>query len=160
MFDIMGVPSNCSDDAEYLKNLPDLAPGYYAINYGVWDMLQSKDSGHVISYIKEADGSGYILDPNGFQLKCKNPEEAIELIQKVIILYSAPRFEAEQKDPFVRGIFYRPESSFHNIQISKIELLQDTGEEFFDADDQSDDDGSVNGGDVYEDAQDSGWKYE
>lgn len=88
---IIGHSSLYDSDVSYLRNLdrlflhPDGGPGFYSLDF-------STGSGaHAISLIINEDGkTGYILDPNGSQLKFNNVEEAQILLAKMMAFYPEP----------------------------------------------------------------------
>jgi hypothetical protein len=105
--DILGDSSLHKGDASFLQNLPKLPAGVYAID------LKTSAVGHAITYIKEEDGKGYILDPNGYALACRDPDHAIELLQKVLSMYDEPKTKAPlstKNDPNHQLVISRIES--------------------------------------------------
>lgn len=83
--DIMGNHMQFRDDAGYLNNLDKLDKGFYLLA-----IKTQGGAGHAVSFIKEADGSGYLIDPNDRKLKFSNASEAKELANKLTSLYSEP----------------------------------------------------------------------
>lgn len=81
---IMGSHLQFKDDAAYLENLDKLKEGFYFVS------MELPQGRHAVSFIKEADGSGYILDPNNLQLKFKNIDEAKGLFNKLLATYPRP----------------------------------------------------------------------
>lgn len=80
----MGKHMQFRDDADYLENLDKLDSGFYFLS------ITLKEGSHAVSFIKEADGSGYLIDPNNRKLKFSNDKEAKELINALTSTYSQP----------------------------------------------------------------------
>lgn len=100
--DVMGKHVQFRDDAGYLNNLDNLEPGFYFLS------IKTKSGGHAVSFIKEADGSGYLIDPNNRKLKFSNDAEAKELANTLVSTYSQPE-----------GII--PGHPYHKLSLFKIE---------------------------------------
>lgn len=81
---ILGNQLAHKNDEDYLKNFEKLPPGDYGISLRVGD-----HSAHTITYIKmDSDpGSGYILDPNGRQLRCTSAKRGKELLLQLLSDY-------------------------------------------------------------------------
>ncbi len=80
----MGNHLEFRDDAGYLNNLDNLEPGFYLLS------ITTKNGGHAVSFIKESDGSGYLIDPNDRKVKFSNNAEAKELANALTSTYSQP----------------------------------------------------------------------
>lgn len=112
---IMGNSVTFKDDQSYLKNISLLPKGVYNINFSNW-VFEHK--GHAITYVKEEDGSGYLLDPNGAQLKCEkapHPDDAEHLLHRILSFY----IEATDHPAPLRGEGDR----HHQIYIYKYEPI-------------------------------------
>lgn len=106
--DLMGDSSLHNDDASFLRNLPKLPEGVYAID------LYRETGAHAITYVKESDGQGYIMDPNGYQIRCNSPDHAIILLQKVLSMYDEP------KDKTPSSVQKGPD---HQLSIARFEKI-------------------------------------
>ena len=106
--DIMGHSAIVSSDDSYLKNFIRLETGVYAID------LMSGDGAHAITYVKEEDGKGYILDPNGPQLRCQTPEHALHLLKKVL---------TEYEEPVDKSPLYTKGNTDHQLSIKKFKKI-------------------------------------
>lgn len=91
MDNVIGSSSLFASDVSFLKGLPNLwkAPqagdGVYALDIHTG----SDGGGHALTLVIEGQG-GYILDPNGIQLKFESPEEAQGLLGKLLSFYEPP----------------------------------------------------------------------
>ncbi|MCB1114701.1 MAG: hypothetical protein KDK62_08090 [Chlamydiia bacterium] len=90
-----------SNDRDFLKNFKDLEPGIYGI------IFETDEGGHAITFIKEADGTDWILDPNGMQLKSNDPESTTLLFQKVLSLYDYPLHDPNRHEIVVSRVVKR-----------------------------------------------------
>jgi hypothetical protein len=77
-------------DGEYFEQFKALDPGFYSITFA------TSTGYHTVSYIKEADGTHYLLDPNGYQLKADNFQDTSLLFQKLMKLYDFPAGESKR----------------------------------------------------------------
>lgn len=82
--DIMGHYSIHSGDNSYLSNLPKLPSGMYSVDF------YTGNGGHSISYIKVSNDESYILDPNGFIIRCRDEEHTLLQFRKLLALYKEP----------------------------------------------------------------------
>ena len=82
--EIMGYHYQHASDEAYLQNLNRLSEGVYALDFDL------NDGGHSTTFIKNNNGTGYILDPNGYQLKFNNNDQAVRLLLKLLRLYPEP----------------------------------------------------------------------
>lgn len=98
----MGRHVQYSDDKSYLENLSKLDPGFY------WLSIRTQGGAHAVSLIIEADGSGYLIDPNDMKLKFSNVKEATELANLLTSRYSEP------------GVAI-PGRPYHKLELFKIE---------------------------------------
>lgn len=79
--------NNCfkdTDNEPSYQKLLEVRPGFYALSFYL------DGGGHAISFIKETNGTCYILDPNGDQLRANNAEDAVKLLRHVIDGYPKP----------------------------------------------------------------------
>lgn len=106
--DVMGHYSLYPSDEAYLSNLPKLGPGMYSVD------IDAGKSGHAVSYIKVSDTEGYLLDPNGYQIRCKDPEHTILQFQKLLALY---------KEASSKNVLYEKGEQYHKIRIRKFAPL-------------------------------------
>lgn len=76
----MGFPARAANYSKYLTKLHKLDPGFYGV------LLNEKNShqAHIISYIKNVDGSGLLIEPNGAQIHSDTPEMAASQIMKLL----------------------------------------------------------------------------
>ena len=111
---ILGHPSAHSDDASSLRNFSKLPAGDYLISIHVGY------AGHAITYIKNDDGSGVILDNNFRQLYCKDAETAKDLLLQLLSKYPS----IKSFKPGYQG----KKDQHHHIIISKYELISTEGE--------------------------------
>lgn len=98
----LGSHLQYSDNYSYLANIDKLKEGFYYVGFHV------EGGRHAISFIKQEDGSGYILDPKGMQLKFKDAIEAKELMMRLLTYYPQP-------NPPVKG------HPYHMLEFYKIE---------------------------------------
>lgn len=92
------------DDYAYCEQFSKLPTGFYKIS------IKTDGDGHAISFIKEENGNGYIIDPNNARLRFDNPEEAEELLMTLLSGYPEPQ-STELENPY------------HKLTISKIEKM-------------------------------------
>jgi hypothetical protein len=100
--EIMGKHMQYRDDESYLKTLDKLDPGFY------WLSIRTKGGSHAVSLIIEANGSGYIIDPNDMKLKFSSSEEAMKLANALVSKYSEP-------ETIIPG------HPYHKLELFKIE---------------------------------------
>lgn len=81
---IMGQSCMYRDNKSFLQNITQLDAGVYALNFA------TIAGGHAITYVKQGDGKGYILDPNGFQIRHDSPEEGRDQLLTLINGYPGP----------------------------------------------------------------------
>lgn len=74
--DVMGSYLMHTDDS-YLSNLPKLQAGMYSVD------IDTGSGDHAITYVKVSDQEGYIMDPNGFQIRCKDAQHTIQQFKKI-----------------------------------------------------------------------------
>lgn len=108
MHDIMGHHSLHASDASYLQNVPLLNEGVYQVVFRVGK------NRHAITYIKKSDEEGYILDPNGFHIACKDSQHTIRQFQKLLALYREPN----DKSPL-----QKKGDSNHMLDFEKYEVI-------------------------------------
>lgn len=106
--DAMGHYSQYPTDAAYLSNLPKLDPGMYSVD------IETGKGGHSVSYIKISDDEGYLLDPNGYQVRCRDSEHTILQFQKLFALY---------KDAANKTVLHEKGEQCHKIRIKKFEPI-------------------------------------
>lgn len=82
--EILGNHIHYADNQGYLKNFHALPAGFYFLS------IKLKDGAHAVSVIKEADGSGYIIDPNNRKLKFNDDAEGKDLLLKLVNSYPEP----------------------------------------------------------------------
>lgn len=82
--DKLGSSSMYQTDAEYLNNIERLSAGFYTCSF------KMGAGAHVVNFIIDIDGSGYISDLNGPHLSFKNKNEAASLLAKRIGEYPLP----------------------------------------------------------------------
>lgn len=87
IFQLTGLSLIYDNNEPYLELFKNLAPGFYQI------LFSTRTGSHAISYIKENNdrGSGYILDPNGVQIKCEYPYDTIINLNIILNFYPLPR---------------------------------------------------------------------
>ncbi|PJD96317.1 MAG: hypothetical protein CK425_06400 [Parachlamydia sp.] len=105
VMDVMGH-SSMHTDASYLSNLPKLGEGMYSVS------LDTRTGAHAITYVKVSENEGYILDPNGFQIRCKDAQHTIQQFKKLLKLYP----EADEKSPS-----YQKREPDHHLAFQKME---------------------------------------
>lgn len=105
VMEVMGH-SSMHTDASYLSHLPKLGEGMYSVS------LDTGTGGHAITYVKVSENEGYILDPNGFQIRCKDAQHTIQQFKKLLKLYP----EADEKSPA-----YQKEEPDHHLAFQKME---------------------------------------
>jgi hypothetical protein len=103
----IGHSSACSSDLEFLDKFKELPAGFYGLG------ISAGNGRHAISYIKHADGSGYILDPNYGAVKCRDDAHTIKLFQKLLSEYP----ESKHKSPLAK----QAGQPHHQISIWKME---------------------------------------
>ncbi|MDP1835922.1 MAG: hypothetical protein Q8K75_08350 [Chlamydiales bacterium] len=101
---VLGHSCMHKNNESYLQNFSKLEPGFYSVDFF------TGDGAHAISYVKEDDGKGYILDPNGHQLRCDSPEHAVEQLTVLLDWYPQP----DKKGPFHK------DEAYHGITIQKM----------------------------------------
>lgn len=120
-FEQMGHYSQFPDDFSYLKNLKNLEAGLYGIDFNL------ADGGHTITYRKVSDEEGYMLDPNGMQIKCSNPEDTLIKLQKLLNIYPPSKKKEKSKQSTGKLAATRPkqhkEPPLRRIVITKLEAI-------------------------------------
>jgi hypothetical protein len=106
---VMGHYSMHPSDASYLSNIPKLPPGVYSVDF------DKNPGSHSITYVKVSDQEGYILDPNGFQIKCKDGRNTILQFQKLLAQYPEPK---------KRGPIYQEGQPDHHLAIQKFDPIR------------------------------------
>lgn len=99
---ILGHHMQYADNHGYLENFDKLPEGFYFLS------IKLKGGAHAVSVMKEADGNGYIIDPNNRKLKFENSNEAQDLPLKLVNSYPEP-------DTKIAGYPY------HKLEMYKIE---------------------------------------
>lgn len=79
--DKVGAYFQYATDQEFINQFEKLGEGFYGVTF-FFD-----EGSHTISYIKEAPGVEYILDPNGYQLRSNGSGKTRLLFQKLFHLY-------------------------------------------------------------------------
>jgi hypothetical protein len=82
--DVLGHRTMHATDDSYLRNISKLKAGTYSVNFF------TGDGAHALTYIKINEQEGYLLDPNGYQIRCKDPEHTIQQFHKLLALYEEP----------------------------------------------------------------------
>lgn len=77
----MGMHRFYRSDHDYLLGIQSLSSGAYLLT------TETGTSRHAITYIKNQDGSGYIIDPNGVQIAFDSPQVSVGLMLDVLSFY-------------------------------------------------------------------------
>ncbi len=105
--EVMGHYSLHQSNDSYLNNLSKLEVGTYSVNFA------TGNGGHAITYIKESDEKGYILDPNGIQIKCGDAAETAQQFKKLLGFY---------EEPDVKSPTYQKGKTDHHLDFQRFKL--------------------------------------
>lgn len=85
--DKIGHHSTYLGDVPMLANLNKLENGFYGFDFS------TGDGAHAVSYQKISDTEGYIVDPNGFAIKCGDVDDTRKKMLQLLSFYEEPIFK-------------------------------------------------------------------
>lgn len=92
-------------DTTFLQKTNLLKPGVYGIGF------RTRETAHIVTYIKHSDEEGYILDPNGLQIRCKDHDHTVAQFTKLLATYAEPQ---------EKGPLHEKGQPYHGLRIAQL----------------------------------------